>query len=233
MSDKSTSSLDILKRELSRLKSFTDTIGTAKASAVESQEAAEAAIRAAEVVHEQQKALLGDLQREHQKSIDGQSELLRTNSRQWEAALKEQLAVALEEYGKQTAELEKVAATLRQDGQKHGDVLTGVSDRLQVIMGSLTAFRDAMNAARFADRLENIGTQQDVLHHTAQASQQVLVNHFATLEQSLLRQQESVDGQLQAVQQQLRDVSTRNLLVQGIIAAGVIALLVLHFIKVG
>lgn len=231
MSDKSTSSLDILKRELSRLVSFTDTIGTAKASVLESQQAAGAAIQAAEAVHEQQKALLVDLRREHQKSIDGQSELLRTNSRQWEEALKEQLAVALQEYGKQTAQLEKVAEILRKDGQKHGDVLTGVSDRLQVIMGSLTAFRDAMNAARFADRLENIGTQQDVLHHTAQAGQEVLVNHFAALEQSLLRQQESIDGQFQAMQQQLRDIGTRNLILQGIIIVGIGALLALHFIK--
>lgn len=231
MSDKPTSSLEVLKRELNRLKSFTDTIGTAKASALESQQAAEAAIRAAEVVHEQQKALLSDLRREHQKSIDGQSELLRTNSKQWEAALKQQLTVALQEYGKQTAELEKVANTLRKDGQKHGDVLTGVSDRLQVIMGSLTAFRDAMNAARFADRLENIGTQQDVLHHTAQTSQEVMVNHFKAMEQVLLRQQESTNEQFQAVQQQLLAMGTRNLIFQGAALAGIITLLVLHFLK--
>lgn len=233
MSDKSTSSLDILKRELSRLVSFTDTIGTAKASVLESQQAAGAAIQAAEAVHEQQKALLVDLRREHQKSIDGQSELLRTNSRQWEEALKKQLAVALQEYGKQTAQLERVADMLRKDGQKQGDVLTGVSDRLQVITASLTAFRDAMNAARFSDQLESIGTQQEVLHHTAQTSQELLLNYFATIEQAMLRQQESVDGQLQALQQQLREVGTRNLVLQGIIAAGVITLLVLHFIKAG
>lgn len=233
MSNKSTSSLDILKRELSRLVSFTDTIGTAKASVLESQQAAEAAIQAAEAVHEQQKALLVDLRREHQRSIDGQSELLRTNSRQWEEALKKQLAAALQEYGKQTAELETVAEMLRKDGQKQGDVLTGVSDRLQVITASLTAFRDAMNAARFSDRLESIGTQQDVLHHTAQTSQEVLLNYFATIEQVMLRQQESVDSQLQALQQQLREVGTRNLVLQGIIAAGVIMLVVLHFIKAG
>ncbi|MBH8557917.1 hypothetical protein [Hymenobacter negativus] len=202
MSDKPTSSLEILKRELSRLVSFTDTIGTAKASVLESQQAAEAAIQAAEAVHEQQKALLVDLRREHQKSIDGQSELLRNNSRQWEEALKQQLAVALQEYGKQTAQLEKVAELLRKDGQKQGDVLTGVSDRLQVITASLTAFRDAMNAARFSDRLESIGTRQ-----------------------------ESVDSQLQALRQQLREIGTQNLILHGVIAAGVIGLLVLHFLK--
>lgn len=231
MSDKPTSSLDTLKRELSRLTNFTDTIGTAKSSAIESQKAAEAAIRAAEKVHEQQKALLEDLRREHQKSIDGQSELLRTNSQQWAEALQKQLAVALQEYGKQTAQLEKVAELLRKDGQKQGDTLTGVSDRLQVITGSLTAFRDAMNAARFSDRLESIDSKQHVLGTTAQESHKTVVSQLKAFEQTLQKQEENFSSQLVTVQQQVASLSSRNTLMQAVLVGGVVTLIVLHFLK--
>jgi hypothetical protein len=231
MSDKSISSLDILKRELSRLVSFTDTIGTAKASVLESQQAAEAAIQAAEAVHEQQKALLVDLRREHQKSIDGQNELLRANSRQWEEALKKQLAVALQEYGKQTAQLERVAELLRKDGQKQGDTLTGVSDRLQVITASLTAFRDAMNAARFSDRLESIDSQQHTLNSTTQESYQTIIKQLNRLEFSLQEQGNSISGRLAEVQQQITALGSRNTTFQVALLLGIVTLIALHFIK--
>lgn len=233
MADTPTSSLEILKRELSRLVSFTDTIGTAKDSALESQNAAKAAIEAASKVHEQQKALLADLQREHQKSIDGQAALLRTNSQQWEEALQKQLAVALQEYGKQTEHLDKVAGQLRKDGQKQSDALSGVSDRLQVITASLTAFRDAMNAARFADRLENIGTQQDVLHKHAEAGQTSLLKQFTKLEELIIQQGISTDNQLQEIRQKVASLGKQNLVLQAGIAIGIVTLIVLHFLKIG
>jgi len=231
MSDKPTSSLDTLKRELSRLTSFTDEIGKSKDSAVKSREAADAAIKAAEAVHEQQKALLADLRHEHQKSIDGQSELLRNNSQKWVEALEKQLAVALQEYGKQTAQLEKVAELLRKDGQKQGDVLTGVSDRLQVITGSLTAFRDAMNAAKFSDRLESIDSHQHTLSSTAQESHKAVVNRLNAFELLVQQQEANVSSKLDAIQSQVTTSGSRNTIFQAALLLGVIALIVLHFIK--
>jgi hypothetical protein len=231
MSDKSTSSLDILKRELSRLTSFTDEIGKSKDSAVKSREAADAAIKAAEAVHEQQKALLADLRREHQKSIDGQSELLRNNSQKWVEALEKQLAVALQEYGKQTAQLETVAESLRKDGQKQGDVLTTVSDRLQVITGSLTAFRDAMNAAKFSDRLESIDSHQHALNSTAQESHQNIVNRLNAFELLIQKQEANTNNQLAEVQQQIAALGSRNTIFQALLLLGIATLIALHFIK--
>lgn len=231
MSDKPTSSLDSLKRELSRLTSFTDEIGKSKDSAEKSSKAAEVANQAAEAMHELQKALLADLRREHQKSIDGQSELLKINAKKWVEALEKQLALALQEYGKQTAQLEKVAELLRKDGQKQGDVLTGVSDRLQVITGSLTSFRDAMNAAKFSDRLESIDAQQHTLSNTAQEGHSTTLRRLNAFEQLIQQQQETTGSQLAALQQQVSTLAGRNTILQTVAIVGMVVLIVLHFLK--
>jgi hypothetical protein len=207
------SSLDTLKRELGRLSTFTDEIGKAKDSAVQSRQAAEAAIQAAEAVHAQQQALLADLQREHQKSIDGQSAILRANSEQWVRALDKQLALALESYGKQTQQLEKVATTLRTDGQKQSDVLQGMTDRLQVITASLTAFRDAMNAAKFSDRLESIDTQQQTIKVSARETHTAIVERLTALEE------------------QVKASRKWAMVFQGVVLLGILGLLVLQVVK--
>lgn len=238
MAEQPTSTLDVLKRELGRLRDFTDEIGRAKDSASHSQEAANAAIRAAETVHEQQKALLADLQREHQKSIEGQSELLRKNSQQWVQSLDEQLQVALLEYGKQTTVLEQAIETLRANGQKQGDVLTGLSDRLQVITASLTAFRDAMNAARFADRLESIDAQQHEIQQSTALKQTTTLERLTALDQALGQQQQlhtqrydQLQELVSGVQQQVASLTTRSTILQGLALAGVAALLILNLLK--
>ncbi|MCR5886680.1 hypothetical protein LRS06_02595 [Hymenobacter sp. J193] len=238
MAEQPTSTLDVLKRELGRLKNFTDEIGRAKDSASESRDAADAAIRAAEAVHGQQKALLADLQREHKKSIDGQSELLRQNSKQWAEALDKQLQLALREYGKQTNELEKAIEALRKNGQSQGDVLTGLSDRLQVITASLTAFRDAMNAARFSDRLESIDAQQQRIHQSTEQKQTTTLERLTTLDQALARQQqyhsqrhEQLQELIAGLQQQITSLTTRSTILQVIALLGIAASLAVAILK--
>lgn len=133
-------------------------------------------------------------------------------------------AVALsEQFNAQMLELDKVTTSFDGSVGKQIDVLTSVTDRLQVIAGSLTAFRDAMNAAKFTDRLEEINGQQQKLHALTETNQATVLSRLAILDGI---EQSSVETYAQ-----LASLKKQNLLLQAVIIASSITLVALHFVK--
>lgn len=114
---------------------------------------AEKTVKALQRVVDEQPQILSSIQAHHAQGINTQTDLLRKTINESTNKLNEQ-------FSSQMDQLEKVKQDFNTSVGKQLDGLTAITDRLQVISASLTAFRDAMNAARFTDRLESIENQQ-------------------------------------------------------------------------
>ncbi|MFD1874337.1 hypothetical protein [Hymenobacter bucti] len=177
---------------------------------------AETAAKVLQQVLEEQPHILATITAQYKQEGSSQTDLVRQRIGESTAFLSEQVAA-------QIGKLDQVKKDFDVAVRKQLDVLTSITDRLQVISGSLTAFRDAMNAARFTDRLEELDSKQErLVILTAQ-------NHTSLL--SRLEVLESIQQHGTEMNTTLAALKSQNLLLQAVIAIGIVALLALHFIK--
>jgi hypothetical protein len=177
---------------------------------------AETAAKALQQVLEEQPHILATITAQHKQEGSSQTDLLRQRIGESTAFLTEQVA-------NQIGKIEQVKRDFDVAVRKQVGVLTSITDRLQVISGSLTAFRDAMNASRFTDRLEELDSKQErLVILTAQ-------NHTSLL--SRLEVLESIQQHGVETNTALAALKSQNLILQAVIAVGIVALLALHFIK--
>jgi hypothetical protein len=176
----------------------------------------ETAAKALQQVLEEQPRILATITAQHEQAGGSQTALLRESIQNGAASLDEQFSVRMRELQQSKNDFE--AAIIKQL-----DVFTSISDRLQVISASLTAFRDAMNAARFTDRLELLATQQNKLYALSEVHQTALLERLTTLD--------SIQQQSEHVSRSISSLKSQNTLLQAVIIGGILVLVALHFIK--
>ena len=177
---------------------------------------AETAAKVLQQVLEEQPQILATITAQHKQEGSSQTDLVRQRIAESTALLNEQVAT-------QMGKLDQVKKDFDVAVRKQLDVLTSITDRLQVISGSLTAFRDAMNAARFTDRLEELDSKQERLIVLTEKNHTGLLSRLEVLE--------SIQQQGAEMHTTLAALKSQNLLLQAVIAIGIVALLALHFIK--
>jgi hypothetical protein len=177
---------------------------------------AEIAAKALQQVLEEQPRILATITAQHEQAGGSQTDLLRQSIQGAAASLDEQFTARMRELQQGKNGFDAAVG-------KQLDVFTSISDRLQVISASLTAFRDAMNAAKFTDRLESLADQQERLRSLSEAHQTALLEHLAALD-SIQQQGELPTSKLAALKSQ-------NTLFQALIIGGLLVLAGLHFIK--
>jgi hemoglobin-like flavoprotein len=177
---------------------------------------AEIAAKALQQVLEEQPRILATITAQHKQAGGSQTDLLRQSIESAATSLEEQFTARMGELKQGKNDFDAAIG-------KQLDVFTSISDRLQVISASLTAFRDAMNAAKFTDRLESLADQQERLRSLSEAHQIALLERLAALD-SIQQQGELMTSKLAALKSQ-------NTLFQAIIIGGLLVLAGLHFIK--
>jgi type I site-specific restriction endonuclease len=178
---------------------------------------AETAAKALQQVLEEQPRILATITAQHEQAGGSQTDLLRETIQHAATSLNEQFTARMHELQQGKTDFETAIG-------KQLDVFTSIADRLQVISASLTAFRDAMNAAKFTDRLESLAAQQERLLSLSEAHQTALLERLAGLDSLQQQQGELMTSKLAALKSQ-------NTLLQVLIIGGTIALAALHFIK--
>jgi hypothetical protein len=177
---------------------------------------AETAAKVLQQVLEEQPQILATITAQHKQEGSSQTDLVRQRIAESTALLNEQVAT-------QMGKLDQVKKDFDVAVRKQLDVLTSITDRLQVISGSLTAFRDAMNAAKFTDRLEELDSKQERLVVLTEKNHTGLLSRLEVLE--------SIQQHGAEMHTTLTALKSQNLLLQAVIAIGIVALLALHFIK--
>ncbi len=177
---------------------------------------AETAAKVLQQVLEEQPHILATITAQYKQEGSSQTDLLRQRIGESTAFLTEQVA-------SQIGKLNQVKKDFDVAVRKQIDVLTSITDRLQVISGSLTAFRDAMNAARFTDHLEELDSKQEKLVVLTAQNHTSLLNRLEVLE--------SIQQHGAEMNTTLAALKSQNLILQAVIAVGTVVLLALHFIK--
>ncbi len=189
--------------------------------------------------------VLAAIRTQHRESVMTQTTELQKSAQAWASLLHQQMQAEL-------AALRQVTETLHGNmRQQHGD-LSAITDQLQIATGRITAFAEALNAARFLTKLEGLETGQrearQALHQLdtysqahrqqAEASQQATT---ATLAQLTARQAASEDAQARqqaawlaaldeaVAQQQAVSRQLRLLQVLSLVASAVLVGLVCYF----
>jgi len=177
---------------------------------------AESAAKALQQVLEEQPRILATITAQHEQAGGSQTDLLRQSFQSAATSLDEQFTARMRELQQGKQDFEVAVG-------KQLDVFTSISDRLQVISASLTAFRDAMNAAKFTDRLESLADQQNRLLSLTEAQQTALLERLTALD--------SIQQQGDLMTSKLAAFKSQNTLFQALIIGGLVVLAALHFIK--
>jgi hypothetical protein len=177
---------------------------------------AETAAKALQQVLNEQPRILSAITAQHQAAGSSQTDLLRQ-------VIGESVSSFDKQFTAHIQELDQARKDFDSSVSKQLDVLTTITDRLQVISGSLTAFRDAMNAAQFTDRLESLAAQQLKQIAVSETSHAALMERLAKLD-GLKEFNEEINAKLISLKNQ-------NLVLQAALLVGVIVLIALHFVK--
>jgi hypothetical protein len=165
---------------------------------------AELVIKALQQVVEEQPRILSTIRTHHEQNIGSQTDLLRETISESAVKLNNQ-------FSGQIDQLQQVKQDFSFALGKQLDGFTAVTDRLQVISASLTAFRDSMNAARFSDRLESIDSQQGTI-------------------QARLSKLNELETQNQNLATKLTSLKTQNTLILVLVGISVVVSVALRFL---
>ncbi|SHK70957.1 hypothetical protein [Hymenobacter psychrotolerans] len=165
---------------------------------------AEATVDALKRIKTEQPRILEDITSQHAKGMILQSDLIRQTITESATTLDTQFTAQIQE-------LHQVKQDFSTSVGKQLDGLTSLTDRLQVISASLTAFRDSMNAARFSDRLESIGSQQGTI-------------------QARLSKLDELEAQNQNLATKLGSLKTQNTLILVLVGISVAVSVALRFL---
>ncbi|MBG8553987.1 hypothetical protein [Hymenobacter guriensis] len=177
---------------------------------------AESTVKALQSVVEEQPRILSTIRAQHEQGVGAQTDLLRKTISESASKLNDQ-------FGSQMDQLQKVKQDFTSSVGKQLDGLTAITDRLQVISASLTAFRDSMNAAKFSDRLESIESQQINILKSISEGQSHMLNRIQSLADMFEQRTGNLTGEI-------RSSSKTTLFIQIATIAGVaIAIAIMLF----
>ncbi|GGG35467.1 hypothetical protein [Hymenobacter glacieicola] len=171
-----------------------ETQGLIKKELIGLRQGAEATVQALQQALAEQPRILAGITAQHEQGVTTQTDFVRQTLTESAAALDTQFTAQIQE-------LHQAKQDFTSSVGKQLDGLTSITDRLQVISASLTAFRDSMNAAKFADRLELIEDQQVNILKRISESQNHTQNTIQSLTDIFEQRSEKLTGEIRSSRQ--------------------------------
>lgn len=144
---------------------------------------------------ERQPQLLTEISEQHKRGLSEQQEILHKASQAWATLLNQQMQTELRL-------LHQAIETLQKNIRSQHDELSAVTNQLQVATGRITAFAEAMNAAKFLIKLEGIESRQQEILSSITTSNKVTVSALGKLEATMEAQKKLFESGLQAISQE-------------------------------
>ena len=146
-------------------------------------------------VLERQPHILAEIGEQHKRGLSEQQEVLRKASQAWATLLNQQMQTELKL-------LHQAIETLQKNTRSQHDELSAVTNQLQVATGRITAFAEAMNAAKFLTKLEGIDSLQQEVLSGISAGNKASAGGFGKLETAVETQKTLFETGLQAIRQE-------------------------------
>ena len=146
-------------------------------------------------VLERQPLLLAEISEQHKRGLSEQQEVLQKASQAWATLLNQQMQTELKL-------LHQAIETLQKNTRSQHDELSAVTNQLQVATGRITAFAEAMNAAKFLTKLEGIESRQQEVLSGITAGNKATAGSFGKLETATEAQKKMVESGLQTIRQE-------------------------------
>ncbi|MBU6122295.1 hypothetical protein [Hymenobacter siberiensis] len=146
-------------------------------------------------VLKRQPLLLAEISEQHKRGLSEQQEILHKASQAWATLLDQQMQTELKL-------LHQAIETLQKNTRSQHDELSTVTNQLQVATGRITAFAEAMNAAKFLTKLEGIESRQQEVLGGITAGNKATAGSFGKLETAAEAQKKLFESGLQAIRQE-------------------------------
>lgn len=146
-------------------------------------------------VLERQPLLLAEISEQHKRGLSEQQEILHKASQAWATLLNQQMQTELKL-------LHQAIETLQKNTRSQHDELSAVTNQLQVATGRITAFAEAMNAAKFLTKLEGIESRQQEVLGGVTTGNKATAGSFGKLETAAEAQKKLFESGLQAIRQE-------------------------------
>ena len=146
-------------------------------------------------VLERQPLLLAEINEQHKRGLSEQQEILHKASQAWATLLNQQMQTELKL-------LHQAIEALQKNTRSQHDELSAVTNQLQVATGRITAFAEAMNAAKFLTKLEGIESRQQEILGGVTTGNKATAGSFGKLETAAEAQKKLFESGLQAIRQE-------------------------------
>ncbi|OUJ69947.1 SPOR domain-containing protein [Hymenobacter crusticola] len=154
-------------------------------------------------VLEQQPQLLAEIGEQHRRGLNEQQEVLQKASQAWATLLHQQMQTELKL-------LHQTIETLQKNTRTQHDELSAITNQLQVATGRITAFAEAMNAAKFLTKLEGIESYQQEVLGGITTGNKATAGSFSKLEIATEAQKKLVESGLQVIRQDAVNLSKQQ-----------------------
>jgi len=152
---------------------------------------------------ERQPQLLAAIGEQHKRGLSEQQEVLQKASQAWATLLNQQMQTELKL-------LHQAIETLQKNTRTQHDELSAVTNQLQVATGRITAFAEAMNAAKFLTKLEGIEARQKEVLGGIISGNKATAGNFDKLDTAADAQKKLIESGLQAIRQGGIDASNQQ-----------------------
>ena len=146
-------------------------------------------------VLERQPLLLAEINEQHKRGLSEQQEILHKATQAWATLLNQQMQTELKL-------LHQAIEALQKNTRSQHDELSAVTNQLQVATGRITAFAEAMNAAKFLTKLEGIESRQQEVLGGVTTGNKATAGSFGKLETAAEAQKKLFESGLQAIRQE-------------------------------
>ena len=143
---------------------------------------------------ERQPQLLAAIGEQHKRGLSEQQEVLQKASQAWATLLNQQMQTELKL-------LHQAIEALQKNTRTQLDELSAVTKQLQVATGRITAFAEAMNAAKFLTKLEGIEARQQEALGGIVSGNKATAGSFGKLETAAEAQKKLFESGLEAIRQ--------------------------------
>lgn len=154
-------------------------------------------------VLERQPHILAEIGEQHKRGLSEQQEVLRKASQAWATLLNQQMQTELKL-------LHQAIETLQKNTRSQHDELSAVTNQLQVATGRITAFAEAMNAAKFLTKLEGIDSLQQEVLSGITAGNKASAGGFSKLVTAAETQKTLFETGLQVIRQEAVNLSKQQ-----------------------
>lgn len=143
----------------------------------------------------QQPLILAAIGEQHKRGLTEQQTVLQKAAQAWATLLNQQMQTELKL-------LHVAIETLQKNTRSQHNELSSVTNQLQVATGRITAFAEAMNAAKFLTKLEGIESRQQEVLGGITTGNKATAGSFGKLETAAEAQKKLIESGLQTIRQE-------------------------------